>query len=38
MNQLYKAIVIDDEPVARRLMKNLLQQHNDVPSIIFLNQ
>ncbi len=34
MNQLYKAIVIDDEPAARRLMKNLLQQHNDVVEVI----
>src|SRR6266496_6332371 len=34
MNQLFKAIVIDDEPAARRLMKNLLQEHNDVVEII----
>jgi two-component system, LytTR family, response regulator len=34
MNQLFKAIVIDDEPAARRLMKNLLQEHNDVVEVI----
>ena len=34
MSQLFKAIVIDDEPAARRLMKNLLQEHNDVVEII----
>jgi len=34
MNQLFKAIVIDDEPAARRLMKNLLQEHDDVVEII----
>jgi len=34
MNQLYKAIVIDDEPAARRLMKNLLREHNDVVEVI----
>jgi two-component system LytT family response regulator len=28
MNQVYKAIVIDDEPAARRLMKNLLLEHS----------
>ena len=27
MSQLFKAIVIDDEPAARRLMKSLLQEH-----------
>ncbi len=27
MNQVFKAIVIDDEPAARRLIKNLLQEH-----------
>ncbi len=34
MNQRYKAIVIDDEPAARRLMKNLLQEHKDVVEVI----
>ena len=34
MSQLFKAIVIDDEPAARRLMKSLLQQYNDVVEVI----
>jgi two-component system, LytTR family, response regulator len=34
MNQLFKAIVIDDEPAARRLMKTLLQEHRDVVEVI----
>ncbi|MBC7949372.1 MAG: response regulator transcription factor [Chitinophagaceae bacterium] len=34
MNQLFKAIVIDDEPAARRLMKSLLLEHNDVVEVI----
>ncbi|HEY6504592.1 MAG TPA: LytTR family DNA-binding domain-containing protein [Chitinophagaceae bacterium] len=34
MNQVFKAIVIDDEPAARRLMKSLLQEHKDVVEII----
>ena len=34
MNQLFKTIVIDDEPAARRLMKNLLQEHSDVVEVI----
>jgi two-component system LytT family response regulator len=34
MNPLFKAIVIDDEPAARRLMKNLLQVHADVVEVI----
>ena len=34
MNPLFKAIVIDDEPAARRLMKNLLQEHADVVQVI----
>lgn len=34
MNQLFKAIVIDDEPAARRLMRSLLQEHNDVVEVI----
>lgn len=34
MNQPYKAIVIDDEPAARRLMKNLLNEHSNVVQVI----
>lgn len=34
MNQPYKAIVIDDEPAARRLMKNLLQEYSDFIEVI----
>ncbi len=34
MNLQYKAIVIDDEPAARRLMKNLLQEYSDVVLVI----
>ncbi len=34
MNQLYKAIVIDDEPAARRLMKSMLEEHQDVVQVI----
>lgn len=34
MNQLFKAIVIDDEPAARRLMKNLLREYGDVVEVI----
>jgi len=34
MNPFYRAIVIDDEPAARRLMKNLLQVHTDVVEVI----
>lgn len=34
MNQLFKAIIIDDEPAARRLMKNLLQEYKDVVEVI----
>jgi two-component system, LytTR family, response regulator len=34
MSQLFKTIVIDDEPAARRLMKSLLQEHSDVVDII----
>jgi len=34
MAQLFKAIVIDDEPAARRLMKDLLQEYNDVVEVI----
>jgi CheY-like chemotaxis protein len=32
MNQLFKAVVIDDEPAARRLMKSLLQELMEVAS------
>ena len=34
MNQQYKAIIIDDEPAARRLMKNLLQEHSDTIKVV----
>src|SRR5688572_17325848 len=34
MNKVFKAIVIDDEPAARRLIKNLLQEHEAVVSVI----
>jgi len=34
MSQLFKAIVIDDEPAARRLMKSLLLEHSDVVEVI----
>ncbi|MEO7394283.1 MAG: response regulator [Chitinophagaceae bacterium] len=34
MSLLFKAIVIDDEPAARRLMKSLLEDHKDVIEII----
>jgi two-component system LytT family response regulator len=34
MNQPFKAIVIDDEPAARRLIKNLLEEYNHVVMII----
>jgi two-component system LytT family response regulator len=34
VNLLFKAIVIDDEPAARRLMKNLLQEHKDIVEVI----
>jgi two-component system LytT family response regulator len=34
MNQVFKAIVVDDEPAARRLMKNLLEEHKDVIEVI----
>src|SRR4030095_7569491 len=34
MSQLFKAIVIDDEPAARRLMRNLLQEYPDVVEVI----
>lgn len=34
MNQVYKTIVIDDEPAARRLMKSLLQDYTDTITVI----
>jgi two-component system, LytTR family, response regulator len=34
MNPLYKAIVIDDEPAARRLMKSLLAEYKDVVEVV----
>src|SRR5882672_10784406 len=34
MNQVFKTIVIDDEPAARRFMKSLLQEHADVIQVI----
>ncbi|MCX6319243.1 MAG: response regulator [Bacteroidetes bacterium] len=34
MNQLFKALVIDDEPAARRLMKSLLLEHSDVVEVV----
>ncbi|RYG52863.1 MAG: response regulator transcription factor [Chitinophagaceae bacterium] len=34
MNPVYKAIVIDDEPAARRLMKNLLQEYADLVQVV----
>jgi two-component system LytT family response regulator len=34
MSQLFKAIVIDDEPAARRLMKNLLLEYDDVVEVV----
>jgi two-component system, LytTR family, response regulator len=34
MNQVFRAIVIDDEPAARRLMKSLLLEHKDTVEVI----
>jgi two-component system, LytTR family, response regulator len=34
MNQLFKAIVIDDEPAARRLMRSLLLEYSDVVEVV----
>ena len=34
MSQLFKAIIIDDEPAARRLMKSMLEEHQDVVQVI----
>src|SRR5215510_5723049 len=34
MKEKFKAILIDDEPAARRLMKNLLQEHEAVVEVV----
>ncbi len=34
MNQLFNAIVVDDEPAARRLMNNLLKEYPDVIRVV----
>jgi two-component system LytT family response regulator len=34
MNRVYKAIVVDDEPAARRLMKTLLAEHRSLVEVI----
>lgn len=34
MSQLFKAIVIDDEPAARRLMKSLLEEYAQVITVV----
>ena len=34
MNRLFKTIVIDDEPAARRLMKSLLAEYADRIEVI----
>jgi two-component system, LytTR family, response regulator len=34
MSQLFKTILVDDEPAARRLMRSLLQEHNDTIEVI----
>jgi two-component system LytT family response regulator len=34
MSQVYKTILIDDEPAARRLMRNLLEEHASVIDVI----
>lgn len=34
MNQVFRAILADDEPAARRLMRSLLQEHADVVEVI----
>jgi two-component system LytT family response regulator len=34
MSRVYKAIIVDDEPAARRLMKNLLLEHRDIIDVI----
>ncbi|MBO9657540.1 MAG: response regulator transcription factor [Chitinophagaceae bacterium] len=34
MSQRYKAILVDDEPAARRLMKNLLQDYKELIEVV----
>jgi two-component system LytT family response regulator len=34
MNQVFKTVVIDDEPAARRLMKSLLLEYSDLINVI----
>lgn len=34
MSQQYKAILVDDEPAARRLMKNLLQEYQELIQVV----
>jgi len=34
MSRLFKALVIDDEPAARRLMKSLLLEHSEVVEVV----
>ena len=34
MSQLYRTIIVDDEPAARRLMKNLLREHSSIVDVI----
>lgn len=34
MNRVFRAILADDEPAARRLMRSLLQEHADVVEVI----
>ncbi len=34
MSQRYKAILVDDEPAARRLMKNLLQEYQELIQVV----
>lgn len=34
MNQVFRAIVVDDEPAARRLMKSLLLDHADTLTVV----
>lgn len=34
MNQPFRAIVVDDEPAARRLMKSLLQEHPGIIEVV----
>lgn len=34
MSQVYKAIIIDDEPAARRLIKSMLAEHRDAIEVV----